>query len=89
MQFMVIERFRAGARPVYERFGADGRLMPDGLEFIASWVTADLGRVFQVMECEDITLLQRWVAAWEDIAEFEILPVVPGGGAVGDAVLGR
>jgi hypothetical protein len=45
--------------------------------------------VFQVMECEDITLLQRWVAAWEDIAQFEILPVVGGGSAVGDAVLGR
>ena len=89
MQFMVIERFRSGARPVYERFGTEGRQMPDGLEFVASWVTADLCRVFQVMECADVTLLQQWVAAWEDIAEFEILPVVPGGSAVGDAVLGR
>ena len=89
MQFMVIERFRAGARPVYERFSTEGRLMPDGLEFVASWVTADLGRVFQVMECDDVTLLQRWVAAWEDIADFEILPVVAGGSAVGDTVLGH
>ena len=88
MQFMVIERFRAGARPIYKRFGEQGRLMPDGLEFVASWVTADLGRVFQVMECDDITLLQQWVAAWEDLTEFEILPVVPGGSAVVAAVRG-
>ena len=89
MQFMVIERFRAGARPIYKRFGEQGRLMPDGLVFVAAWVAADLGRVFQVMECEDITLLQRWVAAWEDLTEFEILPVVAGGTPVRDAVEGR
>jgi len=89
VQFMVIERFRVGAKPVYERFSSEGRLMPDGVEFVASWVTADLGRVFQVMECEDLTLLQRWVAAWEDIAQFEIVPVVAGGSAVADAVQGR
>jgi hypothetical protein len=85
MQFMVIERFRAGARPIYKRFGEQGRLMPDGLVFVAAWVAADLGRVFQVMECDDITLLQAWVANWEDIADFEIVPVVPGS-RVGDAV---
>ncbi len=44
--------------------------------------------MFQVMECDDITRLQGWVASWEDLAEFEILPVVPGGSTVGDAVLG-
>ena len=87
MQFMVIERARAGARPVYERFREQGRLMPDGLNFVASWVSADLGRVFQVMECDDITLLQQWVANWEDLADFEILPVVPGGSAVAEAVM--
>jgi len=57
MQFMVIEHFVSGARPIYERFERDGRLMPEGLEFVASYVTADLTRCFQVMECEDITLL--------------------------------
>ena len=89
MQFMVIERFRAGAAPVYERFGERGRLVPDGVEFVASWVTADLRRVFQVMECDDITLLQAWVANWEDIVEFEIVPVVSTGPSVVEAVLGR
>ena len=59
--------------------------MPEGLEFVASWVTADLGRCFQVMECDDVTLLQAWVANWEDLADFEIVPVVVGS-RVGDAV---
>jgi hypothetical protein len=86
MHFMVIERFRQGARPVYERFERDGRLMPEtGIEFVASWVSADLQRCFQVMECDDITLLQAWVANWEDLTEFEIVPVVSGS-RVGDAV---
>jgi hypothetical protein len=79
MQFMVIEHFRnQDAKAVYARFRDQGRLMPEGLSFVASWVTADLDRCFQVMECDDVTLLQRWVAAWADLVEFEILPVVPG-----------
>ena len=90
MQFMVIEKFRNGARPVYARFERDGRLMPgeDGIEFVASWVSADLTRCFQVMECDDITLLQSWVANWEDLTDFEIVPVVAGS-RVGDAVRAR
>ena len=86
MQFMVIERFRKGARPVYERFERDGRLMPEeGLTFVSSYVTADLTRCFQLMECDDLSKLQAWVANWEDLADFEIVPVVPGS-RVGDAV---
>jgi len=86
MHFMVIESFVNGARPIYERFEKDGRLMPaDGLTFVSSYVTADLTRCFQVMECDDITKLQAWVANWEDLADFEIVPVVPGS-RVGDAV---
>ena len=53
--------------------------MPDGLVFVAAWVAADLGALFQVMECDDITLLQAWVANWEDLVEFEIVPVVSSG----------
>jgi hypothetical protein len=52
--------------------------MPDGLAFVGSWVSADVGRCFQLMECADVTLLQRWVAEWSDLIEFEIVPVVPG-----------
>ncbi|SDR51000.1 Protein of unknown function [Rhizobiales bacterium GAS113] len=79
MQFMVIETFRnQDAKTVYRRFKEKGRMMPDGLAFVASYVTADLGRCFQVMECEDVTLLQRWVAEWSDIVAFEIVPVAAG-----------
>ena len=76
---MVIEHFRdQNAKAVYARFREQGRLMPDGLTFVASWVAADLSRCFQVMECADVTLLQRWVAEWADLVAFEIVPVCPG-----------
>jgi hypothetical protein len=79
MQFMVIETFRSqDARSVYQRFTEKGRMMPDGLTFISSWVTADLSRCFQLMECDDITLLQRWIVEWSDLMGFEIVPVVAG-----------
>jgi hypothetical protein len=79
MLFMVIESFRnQDAKAVYRRFRESGRMMPDGLAFVNSWVAADLGRCFQLMECDDVTLLQRWVAEWSDLTEFEIVPVVAG-----------
>jgi hypothetical protein len=79
MLFMVIENFREQtAKAVYRRFHERGRMMPDGLAFVSSHVAADLGRCFQVMETDDITLLQRWVAEWSDLISFEIVPVVPG-----------
>lgn len=78
MQFMVIETFKAGgAKEAYRRFRDRGRLMPEGLEYIGSWVQADLCRVFQLMACDDAALLQRWVTQWNDIIDFEIVPVVP------------
>jgi hypothetical protein len=52
--------------------------MPDGLEFVDSWVIADFSRCFQLMRCDDVTLLQRWVAEWCDLGRFEIVPVVSG-----------
>jgi hypothetical protein len=79
MLFMVVETFRGqDARAVYRRFRDRGRMTPDGLTFVSSVVSADLGRCFQLMECDDVTLLQCWVAAWSDLIEFEIVPVVPG-----------
>jgi hypothetical protein len=76
--FMVIETFGRDAKGVYRRFRDKGRMMPDGVSFVGSWVTADLQRCFQLMECDDVALLQRWVAEWSDIAGFEIVPVVAG-----------
>jgi len=79
MLFMVIERFRdQNALAVYREFRVKGRQMPDGLTFVGSWVTADVQRCFQLMECDDVTLLQRWVANWSHLIEFEIVPVVAG-----------
>ena len=79
MLFMIIERFRnQDAKAVYARFREHGRLAPEGLAYVGSWVEANLDRCFQLMECDDVTLLQRWVAQWSDLVEFEIIPVVPG-----------
>ncbi len=79
MQFMVIEKFRnQDAKSVYRRFRDKGRMVPDGITFVSSWVSADLDRCFQIMECQDITLLQRWVTEWSDLVEFEVVPVSPG-----------
>ena len=77
MLFMVIEHFRNGdARPVYDRFRKRGRLAPDGLEYVSSWVTSDLTRCYQVMCCDDRALLDQWIASWSDIVEFEVIPVI-------------
>lgn len=77
MLFLVIETFRGGdARPVYARFAARGRLAPEGLEYVASWVTTDLRRCYQVMSCADEALLEEWMAHWRDLVDFEVLPVV-------------
>jgi Protein of unknown function (DUF3303) len=76
--FMVIESFRHDPKAVYSRFRDKGRMMPEGLEYVGSWVTADFRRCYQLMQCDDVTLLQRWVAEWCDLASFEIVPVVSG-----------
>ena len=76
MLYMVIERFRGGdPRPVYRRFQERGRQAPPGLQYLASWVTADLSRCYQVMECEERQLLDTWMAHWHDLVEFEVVPV--------------
>ena len=78
MLFMVIERFRnRDAKEVYRRFRDRGRGTPEGLTYAGSWIEANFDRCFQLMECDDARLLQRWVAAWSDLIDFEIVPVVP------------
>ena len=77
MLYMIIERFRNGdAVPVYRRFRDEGRLAPEGLRWVASWVTADFARCFQIMECDDPALLAQWMARWDDLVEFEVFPVM-------------
>lgn len=53
-------------------------MLPDGVAFVGSWVSADVGRCVQLMECDDLTRLQRWVPAWSDLVELEIVPVMAG-----------
>jgi hypothetical protein len=77
MLYMVIENFRGGDPiPVYRRFRDRGRLMPDGIEYRGSWVTEDVRRCFQVMECEDRSLLDQWMANWSDLTDFDVIPVM-------------
>jgi hypothetical protein len=74
---MIIERFRNGdAVPVYRRFRERGRLAPEGLTYISSWVTPDLACCYQVMETADPALLEQWMANWRDIVDFEVHPVI-------------
>lgn len=83
MVYMVLESFRGGdAIPVYRRFRNEGRLMPEGLRYVASWITDDFERCFQVMECDDPALLDSWMANWNDIVDFEVLPVMTSAEAV-------
>ncbi len=77
MLYLVIERFRGGdPLPVYRRFRDQGRLAPEGLLYLSSWVTHDFQRCFQVMECEDPQRLTQWMTNWQDVVEFEVIPVV-------------
>ena len=77
MLFMVIEQFKSrSARQVYHRARQKGRMLPEGLHYIDSWVATDFNRCFQLMETEDPALFHKWTAHWEDLVEFEIIPVV-------------
>ena len=77
MLFMIVEHFKDGdPAPVYRRFREQGRLAPDGLEYRGSWVTSDLTRCFQVMECADRAPLDEWMAAWDDLFRFEVVEVI-------------
>jgi uncharacterized protein DUF3303 len=77
MLYMIIERFRNGdAAAVYRRFRERGRMAPEGLTYVSSWVTTDLTTCYQVMDCDDRTLLQQWMLRWNDLVDFEVIPVI-------------
>jgi hypothetical protein len=77
MLFMVIERFKnRDAKAVYARFRERGRMLPDGLAYVESWVETNFDRCFQLMECNDARLLQEWATHWQDLVEFEFVPVL-------------
>jgi hypothetical protein len=89
MRFMVIEHFSDGkAKAVYQRFRDKGRLMPEGVSYVDSWVEANFERCFQLVECEDVDLLETWADNWRDLVAFEFYPVVSSAEAA-EATLGE
>ena len=76
MLYMVLERFKnRDAKAVYGRFREKGRMAPEGLNYIDSWVEANFDRCFQLMECDDARLLEEWADHWRDLVEFEFVPI--------------
>jgi hypothetical protein len=74
---MIVEHFRNGqAAPVYRRFAQRGRMAPEGLTYISSWIADDLTRCYQLMETYDRALLDEWMAGWSDLVEFEVHAVI-------------
>jgi len=83
MQFVIVENFRdRDPLPVYRRFRDRGRLAPEGLKYVASWVASDLSRCFQIMECDDRRLLDEWMSKWDDLIDFEVIPAMTSAAAV-------
>ena len=74
---MIVEHFKnQDPAPVYKRFQDRGRLAPEGLHYVSSWVDVNLERCFQLMETEDPKSLDEWIANWNDLVEFEVYPVI-------------
>jgi hypothetical protein len=77
MLYMIIEHFKnQNPTPIYQRFGERGRLAPKGLQYVSSWVDERLERCFQLMETDDPALLDKWIAYWDDIIDFEVYTVI-------------
>ena len=76
MLFMVIERYKnRDADAVYRRFREHGRMLPEGLQYLDSWVEPNFDRCFQLMSADDPDLFQEWISHWHDLVDFEIVPV--------------
>jgi len=75
MLYMVYERFKVDGPEIYRRLREKGRMMPEGLEYVSSWIDVDLTRCFQLMRTEDADLFPLWTDNWKDLMEFEITPV--------------
>ena len=76
MLFMIIEHFKPGkASAVYRRFREKGRMAPEDVIYRSSWVDLDFHRCFQVMEAENEARVREWTTHWEDLVDFEIIPV--------------
>jgi Protein of unknown function (DUF3303) len=77
MLFMVIEQFKDGVgRAAGERFPREGRMLPDKVSYHASWMTSDGSRCFQLMEAQTAESMLLWTSRWDDLVDFEIVPVM-------------
>ena len=80
MLFMVIERFKnRDAKAIYTRLAEKGRMMPEGLRYVGSWIEEGFDRCFQVMETAQPELVNLWISRWQDLVDFEIVPVLTSG----------
>ncbi|CAN5622459.1 DUF3303 family protein [soil metagenome] len=75
MFYMVVETFK-NKDEIYRRFREKGRMLPDGLRYVSSWIDADFTKCFQLMETEDFELFDEWTSRWNDLTDFEIIPVM-------------
>jgi len=74
---MIVEHFKNGdAKPVYRRFRDRGRLAPDGLTYVSSWINESMQRCYQLMETDDRKHIDEWISNWNDIVDFEVFPVI-------------
>ena len=81
--YMVVEHFKnKDAVPVYRRFRDKGRMQPEGLVYVSSWIYDKMERCYQLMETHDRKLLDDWMAKWDDLMDFEVYPVMPSKEAV-------
>jgi hypothetical protein len=75
--YMIVEHFKNGdAVPVYRRFRDSGRMAPEGLRYISSWVDERFQCCYQIMETDDRALLDAWMSNWSDLVDFEVHPVI-------------
>jgi hypothetical protein len=84
--YLVIEHFRSGAEPVYRRFRERGRMAPDGVTYVNSWVDTSLTRCYQIMQADDRALLDAWMARWSDLVDFEVHEVLTSAEAAAKAL---
>ena len=74
---MIIERFKKDkVRKLYERFDKQGRLLPEGVVYLDSWIDENVDICFQLMESESVVMIYEWVNKWNDLADFEIVPII-------------
>ena len=74
---MVVELFKnKDAVPIYRRFRDKGRMMPEGLSYVSSWIDDRLERCYQLMETHDRALLDEWIGRWSDLVDFDVYPVM-------------